>query len=42
MDVINVTYILNLLAKLKEAENEEQYQYQYKALMQAVERPRAA
>ncbi|AFS39186.1 type I restriction endonuclease subunit R [Alteromonas macleodii] len=36
MDVINVTYILNLLAKLKEAENEEQYQYQYKALMQAV------
>lgn len=36
MDVINVTYILNLLAKLKNAENEEQYQYQYKALMQAI------
>jgi type I restriction enzyme R subunit len=36
MDVINVAYILSLLAKLKDAENEEQYQYQYKALMQAI------
>lgn len=36
MDVINVAYILTLLAKLKETENEEQYQYQYKALMQAI------
>lgn len=36
MDVVNVAYILSLLAKLKDAENEEQYQYQYKALMQAI------
>ncbi|QBG35088.1 type I restriction endonuclease subunit R [Litorilituus sediminis] len=36
MDVINVAYILQLLSKLKDAENEEDYQYQYKALMQVV------
>ncbi|WP_415911922.1 type I restriction endonuclease subunit R [Neptuniibacter sp. QD37_11] len=36
MDVINVAYILQLLSKLKQAENEEDYQYQYKALMQVV------
>ncbi|WP_415894817.1 type I restriction endonuclease subunit R [Neptuniibacter sp. PT34_22] len=36
MDVINVAYILKLLSKLKDAENEEDYQYQYKALMQVV------
>ncbi|WP_375186018.1 type I restriction endonuclease subunit R [Pseudoalteromonas sp.] len=36
MDVINVAYILQLLSKLKDAENEEDYQYQYNALMKVV------
>jgi type I restriction enzyme R subunit len=36
MDEINVAYILKLISKLKQADNEEEYQYQYKALMQAV------
>lgn len=36
MDEINVAYILKLISKLKQADNEEEYQYQYRALMQAV------
>lgn len=35
-DEINVAYILRLLAKLKEADNDKEYEYQYKAIMQLI------
>lgn len=35
-DEINVTYILQLLAKLKGADNNKDYEYQYKAIMELL------
>ena len=35
-DEINVVYILRLLAKLKEADNDKDYEFQYKAIMQML------
>lgn len=36
MDEVNVAYILQLLSKLQQADNDEDYHYQYKSLMQII------